>query len=172
MRIIVATNRDLEQEVRDGRFRRDLYYRLTSRIVVPPLRERLEDVPELVAHFLKHLTSEYRRRVSLSESAMQRLQSYHWPGNVRQLRSVLEGAVAQAAQGGTIHQRDLHLSDNLSGIVPDRPASLNLEDVEEWAIRHAMEQAKNVKAQAARILGINRDTLLQKLKKYGIERGE
>ncbi len=172
VRVIVATNRDLEQEVRDGRFRRDLYYRLTSRIVVPPLRDRPEDVPELVAHFLRHLTSEYRRRVSLSESAMERLQSYHWPGNVRQLRSVLEGAVAQASEGGTIHARDLHQSDTLSGVVPDRPASLNLEDVEEWVIRHAMAQTNHVKAQAARILGINRDTLLQKLKKYGIEREE
>jgi len=103
---------------------------------------------------------------------MQRLQSYHWPGNVRELRSVLEGAVAQASEGGTIHARDLHLSDNLSGVVPDRPVSLKLEDVEEWAIRHAMEQANHVKAQAARILGINRDTLHQKLKKYGIEQGE
>jgi DNA-binding NtrC family response regulator len=168
VRVIIATNRDLEYEMREGRFRRDLYFRLTSPIVVLPLREHLEDVPELVAHFLKHLSSEYRKHVTLSLSALERLQTYRWPGNVRQLRSVLEGAVALAAEDGTIHASDLHLADNLSSDVPDRPTSLNLEELEVWAIRHALAQTKNNHTQAARILGIHRDTLIQKLKKYQI----
>jgi transcriptional regulator with GAF, ATPase, and Fis domain len=168
VRVIIATNRDLEKEMREGRFRRDLYFRLTSPINVPPLRDHLEDVPELASHFLKHLTSEYRKRVSLSESALVRLQTYRWPGNVRQLRSVLEGAVALAVEDGAINASDLHLADNLSSEVPDRPASLNLEDVEVWAIRHALAQNNNNHTQAARVLGIHRDTLINKLKKYGI----
>jgi transcriptional regulator with PAS, ATPase and Fis domain len=172
VRVIVATNRDLEQEVRESRFRRDLYFRLTSRIIVPPLRDHLEDVPELVAHFVRHLNNEYRKRVTLSESALERLQTYRWPGNIRQLRSVLEGAVALAAQDGTIHASDLHLADSLSSVVPDRPASLNLEEVEVWAIRHALAQTNHNNTQAARLLGIHRETLINKLKKYAIERAE
>ena len=172
VRIIAATNRDLEQEAREGRFRRDLYFRLTSRIVVPPLREHLEDVPELVRHFLAHLSNEYRKRITLSEAALERLQTSSWPGNVRQLRSALEAAVALAADRGTIHAGDLHLADDLGAIVPDRPTSLNLEELEAWAIRHALAQTNNNNTHAARVLGIHRDTLIKKLKKYGIEREE
>jgi transcriptional regulator with GAF, ATPase, and Fis domain len=172
VRVIVATNRDLEQEVREGRFRRDLYFRLTSRIVVPALRDHLEDVPELVQHFLENLTSEYRKRVTLSEGALERLKSYSWPGNVRQLRSMLEGAVALGSDNGTIHAGDLHLADSLSSVVPDCPASLNLEEVEIWAIRHALTQTNYNNTQAARVLGIHRETLINKLRKYRIEKSE
>jgi transcriptional regulator with PAS, ATPase and Fis domain len=167
VRILVATNRDLEQEIREGRFRRDLYFRLTSHIVVPALRDHLEDVPELVQHFLNYLNKEYRKRVALSDAALERLQTFCWPGNVRQLRSVLEGAVALAAEHGTIHATDLHLTDNLSGLVTDRPESLNLVELERWAIRHALAQTNNNHTHAARVLGIHRDTLITKLKKYG-----
>jgi DNA-binding NtrC family response regulator len=172
VRILAATNRDLGQEVQEGRFRRDLYFRLTSRIVVPPLREHLEDIPDLVQHFLGHLNKEYRKRITLSEAALERLQACSWPGNVRQLRSVLEGAVALAAESATIHAGDLHLADDLLAEVADRPASLNLEEVEMWAIRHALEQTNHNNTQAARVLGIHRDTLINKLKKYGISREE
>jgi Nif-specific regulatory protein len=172
VRILAATNRDLEQEWREGRFRRDLYFRLTSQIVVPPLREHLEDVPELVAHFLAHLNNEYRKRVTLSTAALERLQTTSWPGNVRQLRSVLEGAVALAAERGVIHAGDLHLADDRLVAVSDRPASLNLEDLEMWAIRQALAQTGGNNTQAARLLGIHRDTLINKLKKYRIERTE
>src|SRR5262249_25852306 len=137
VRIIAATNRDLEREVREGRFRRDLFFRLTSRIDVPPLREHLEDVPELVPHFLELFAVEYRKRVTLSEAAHERLLTFSWPGNVRQLRSVLEGAVALAEPGGVIHAGDLHLvMDPLSSPPEDCPASLNLEELEQWAMRH------------------------------------
>jgi transcriptional regulator with GAF, ATPase, and Fis domain len=172
VRIIAATNRDLEREVREGRFRRDLFYRLTSHLVVPPLREHLEDVPELVHHFLDHLNTEYRKRVSLSEAALERLQNCTWPGNVRQLRSALESAVALAAERGTILAGDLRLADDVAAEVPDCPASLNLLALEEWAIRHALAQTNYNNTQAARVLGIHRETLINKLKKYRIERAD
>jgi transcriptional regulator with GAF, ATPase, and Fis domain len=171
VRVIVATNRDLEREIRDGRFRRDLFFRLTSRIAVPPLREHLEDVPELVQHFLDLFAGEYRRRITLSEAALERLMVFSWPGNVRQLRSVLEGAVAMAEGDAVIHAGDLHLiMDPLTNPPEDCPASLNLEELEQWAIRHALAQTGGNIMQAARVLGIHRETLGLKLKKYGIER--
>ena len=169
VRIIAATNRDLEREVREGSFRKDLFYRLTSRIDVPPLRDHPEDIPDLVRHFLDRLGVEYRRRVSLSDSALERLKAYSWPGNVRQLRSVLETAVANAGPSGVIHAGDLHLVED-SGPPPDRPPGLNLEQLEEWAIRQALARTGGNNTQAAKLLGIHRDTLINKLKKYEIDR--
>lgn len=169
VRIIAATNRDLAREAEEGRFRRDLIYRLTSRLVVPPLREHLDDVPELARHFMEHVNATYRRQVSLSEAALQRLMSYSWPGNVRQLRSVLEAAAA-LAEGGELNVGDLNLPSEVPPERTDRPPSLNLETLEEWAIREALAQTGNNNTQAARVLGIHRDTLINKLKKYRIER--
>ncbi len=169
VRIIAATNRDLEKEAQEGRFRRDLFFRLTSRVVVPPLRDHLEDVPELAGHFLAHLNSEYRRDVSLSDAALARLMSYSWPGNVRQLRGVLEAAVAMA-EGEEIRAGELYLPDEKRLAEAERPGSLNLEALEEWAIRRALEQTGHNNTQAARLLGIHRDTLINKLRKYRIEK--
>jgi Nif-specific regulatory protein len=171
VRIIAATNRDLEREVREGRFRKDLFYRLTAQILVPPLREHLEDVPELVQHFLDLFAREYGRRVSISDAAMERLMTFPWPGNVRQLRSVLESAVALAPPDTAIHAGDLHLAtDPVVGAPTDCPASLNLEALEQWAIRHALAQTNGNNTQAARLLGIHRETLGLKLRRYGIDR--
>jgi Nif-specific regulatory protein len=165
VRILAATNRDLEREVREGNFRKDLLYRLKiSTVEVPPLREHPEDIPELTAHFLAHLNAEYRRRVTLSPTALERLKLYSWPGNVRQLRSVLEAAVAMAGACGTILLGDLHLEAETRA-PSDGPPCLNLAELEAWAIRAALEQTGGNKTQAARILGIHRDTLISKLKK-------
>lgn len=175
VRIIAATNRDLDREVREGRFRQDLFFRLTSRIDIPPLREHLADVPELVQHFLELLGAEYRRDVMLSEAALERLMTYNWPGNVRQLRSVLEGALALAADGGCISASDLNLplpATQATTEAVGSPPSLNLEKIEEWAIRHALAETGNNNTQAARLLGIHRDTLINKLRKYRINREE
>jgi Nif-specific regulatory protein len=171
VRIVAATNRDLEREVREGNFRRDLFFRLTSRLDVPPLREHPEDVPELAAHFLELFAAEYHCRVTLSEAAMERLMTFSWPGNVRQLRSVLESAVAMAAPGGVIHVGDLRLAcDPLTEPPQDCPATLNLIELEQWAIRRAMAQAGGKMKLAAQLLGIHRETLGLKLSKYGIDR--
>jgi Nif-specific regulatory protein len=168
VRVVAATNRDLDREAREGRFRKDLFYRLGAQLRVPALREHAEDIPALVEHFLAKIRVEFRRRVTLSESALQRLETYSWPGNVRQLRSVLEMAVAMTEDSATIHTGDLHLSGD------DDPAdpvnTLNLEELEAGTIRRALSQTGGNNTKAAQLLGINRDTLINKIKKYGIER--
>ena len=167
VRVIAATNGDLEDAIERGDFREDLYYRFTGTIEVPPLRDHLEDVPELVRHFLDHLRGEYRHSVELSEGALEALASYTWPGNVRQLRCKLEAALAMAENHSTINASDFSLPKEDSGVeLQDRPASLHIEDVEKWAIRQAMEGAKGNQSQAARVLGWHRSTLIDKLKRY------
>ncbi len=168
VRIVAATNRDLKRECLEGRFRQDLFFRLGVEIRVPPLRERREDIPALVEHFMARLAVEYRRAVQVSDEAMKRLQEYHWPGNVRQLRSVLEHAVAMS-EGSTVEASELHLYTEGPVVMPEG-LSLNLEELEKWAIRQAMAQAHGTIVQAARILGIHRDSLRDKMKKYGIEK--
>jgi DNA-binding NtrC family response regulator len=171
VRIVAATNRDLKREIQDTRFRKDLYFRLGTAIHVPPLREHLEDVPTLAEHFLARLNLEYRRRLSLSGSALERLQTYHWPGNIRQLRSVLEAAVA-TTDGSVISPRGLErlLSDEPPSVVSEQLPTLNLDELEARAMRQALAQTGGNNTQAARLLGIHRDTLIAKMKKYGIER--
>jgi two-component system response regulator HydG len=165
VRIVAATNRDLKRQMQEGHFRKDLYFRLGTTIHVPALREHLEDIPALVEHFLNRFAVEYRRRMTVSPAALERLQQYPWPGNVRQLRSVLETAVA-TTEGEVIQVRHLHLDDP-PGLVTEQPQSLNLKDLEAWAIRQALAQTGGNKTQAARILGIHRDTLISKLKDEG-----
>jgi Nif-specific regulatory protein len=169
VRIVAATNRDLSQAVRDGRFRQDLFYRLAPVLPVPPLRDHAEDIPALTEHLLTRLAAEYHRRVTLSEAALQRLRAYRWPGNVRQMRTVLESAVALCDDRGVVHAGDLRLPDE-PGAAPGPVESLNLEALEAWAIRQALARTGGNATQAAQLLGIHRDTLQAKLKKYGIER--
>jgi two-component system response regulator HydG len=170
VRILAATNRDLERAVREGRFREDLFYRLAPVLAVPPLRDHPEDIPALVDHFLARLADEYHRHATLSEAALQRLQNYRWPGNVRQLRNVLATAVALCDDHGIVHAGDLRLPSDPGAAPGGAPESLNLEELEVWAIRQALEQANGVHAKAAVMLGVHRSTLLDKLKKYGLER--
>lgn len=171
VRILAATNRDLKREIQENRFRRDLFFRLGTSIHIPPLRDHLEDVPALAEHFLARVNAEYRRRVALSSSAMDRLQTYPWPGNIRQLRSVLETAVA-TTDGNVLSQRALDrlLLDEAPSVVSEQLPTLNLDDLEARAIRQALAQTGGNNTQAARLLGIHRDTLITKMKKYGIER--
>jgi two-component system, NtrC family, response regulator HydG len=171
VRILAATNRDLKREIQEGRFRKDLFFRLGTMIYVPPLREHPEDIPALVEHFLNRLGVEYRRRLTLSSSAMEWLQTYTWPGNVRQLRSVLETAVA-TTDGPVISLRNLDrlLLDEMPSTASDHLPTLNLDELEARAIRQALAQTGGNNTQAARLLGIHRDTLISKMKKFGIER--
>jgi Nif-specific regulatory protein len=169
VRIIAATHRDLERLVADGKFREDLFFRLcVIRIPVPPLREHPQDIPALVEYFLGKLATECGRQVRLTEAALARLAKYAWPGNVRQLRAVLENAVVMS-DGDTIDAADLLLP---APVLRDGPPSLNLEDVEAWAIRKALQLSGNNNAQAARVLGIARETLTAKRKKYQIGKEE
>jgi Nif-specific regulatory protein len=169
VRIVAATNRDLEREVREGRFKKDLFFRLTTTIKVPALRDHPEDIPALVEHILRRAEVEFRRRVTVSEPGMERLMSYRWPGNVRQLRSVLETAVALCDGHNILHAGDLRLPDD-EVAVNEVPGSLNLEELEAWAIRQALARTNGNNTHAARMLGIHRDTLISKLRRYGIER--
>ena len=168
VRILAATNRDLKRQCREGRFREDLLYRLGVEIRVPPLRQRCEDIPALVEHFLAKLAIEYRRCVRLTGAALERLQEYPWPGNVRQLRSVLEHAVAMS-DSATVDADELHLIADGSVSTPDG-LTLNLEELETWAIRQALRRAGGTLMQAARLLGIHRDTLRLKMKDKGIDK--
>jgi transcriptional regulator with GAF, ATPase, and Fis domain len=168
VRIIAATNRNLEQLVEEGKFRQDLLFRLGTCVKVPPLRDHVADIPALVAHFLPALALEYRRPVQLTEAALARLRDYDWPGNVRQLRSVLENAIAMS-DGDLIDVGDLRLDMGVPAAVA-MPVSLKLEDAEAWAIRRALRQTKGNVTQAAKLLDINRDTLSSRMRKYEIEK--
>ena len=177
VRVIAATNVDLEQRVSEGRFRSDLFFRLNVvRIVVPPMREHVEDVSALAAHFIARFNSEMKRQVrGVTPAAMELLKAYHWPGNVRELRNVIERAFILHA--GVDEIRPEHLSPELRRATPakrpDRvpsvtPDGLVLDDVERKLIVEAMERASGNQSKAARLLGVSRDPLRYRLKKHGI----
>jgi len=175
VRIVAATNRDLESEVRAGRFRADLYFRLcVIAIRVPSLRDRLDDVPELANLFLTRIGNECRRQFHFAPAAMVKLQRYDWPGNVRQLRAVIESAAVMS-------ETDLLEADAiplvLAGEEDDAPAtpqglppSLNVDDLETWAIHRALRQTGGNVSHASKLLGMSRDTLHTKIKKKSIDR--
>ena len=174
VRIVAATHRDLEKEVKAGRFRQDLFFRMkVIQIRVPPLREHPEDVPELAGFFLARVAAECRRNFKLTPAAMRKLQAYWWPGNVRQLRAVIESA-AVMSESDTLDADAFPLSGLSDPGSPapaaDVPPSLDMDAVETWAIRRALKQTGGNVSHAAKVLGISRDTLHTKLKKKGIDR--
>jgi DNA-binding NtrC family response regulator len=172
VRIVAATNRDLELGIRNGTFRQDLYFRLNVvQIKLPPLRERKSDIPILVTAFLEKFSGETMRE--MTEDAMRRLMAYDWPGNVRELENAIERAVALGS-GPFVAVHDL--PSNLQYPTSDRaPASeevLPLEELERRAILSTLRQTGGDKQAAARALGIGKTTLYRKLKQYQIEREE
>ncbi|MBN1548716.1 MAG: sigma 54-interacting transcriptional regulator [Syntrophaceae bacterium] len=176
VRIISATHRDLAQMMSEGRFREDLYYRLnTFPLIIPPLRERITDIPLLVDHFLKkHGDANHSRAKKISPQALELLLSYPWPGNVRQLESVIERAVI-LAEGDIIHETDLPLEvrhtsvSPRSGSIIDLPEEgLNLEELEKYLLARALEKSGGVIAKAARLLGLTYRTLQYRMSKYGL----
>ena len=171
VRIVAATNRDLGREAEAGRFRKDLFYRLHIPVAVPPLRDHPEDIPALAEHFLRQLGLEYHREARLTPGALDRLRDYSWPGNVRQLRSVLETAVAMS-EGGDLGAADLPLGADRRAPAEGGLPTFDLEALEAQAIRQALKACAGNKSRAARALGIHRETLLAKLKKYGIDERE
>ena len=174
VRIIAATNRNLEDEVNQGRFREDLFFRLNVfPITVPPLRERLTDVPLLAEHFLEKLG--YAQR-SLSNDVLAALRGYHWPGNIRELRNILERATILAG-GAKLETGHLGFLPGLGGArrsrLEDETASAplaGLEDAERQMIVKALEACGGNKSLAARQLQITRRVLYTKLRKYGLEK--
>jgi len=179
VRIISATNRDLEQEIKRGTFREDLYYRLNViRITLPPLRERGSDIATLAAFFItKYREASGIAVEGISKPALKLLMNYSWPGNVRQLESVIERAVLMA-EGTIIQPEDLSAEITAagaqSGIVPFElpPEGINFEEMERALITKAMERADWVIGKAAPILGLTYKTLQYRLDKHGIEKPE
>ncbi|MFO0581416.1 MAG: sigma-54 dependent transcriptional regulator [Anaeromyxobacter sp.] len=170
VRIIAATNRDLRKAVAEGRFREDLFYRLNViPILIPPLRDRREDIPLLVENFVERLALEMKKKLDgLSADALAAIMAHDWPGNVRELRNVLErGAVV--ATGTQIQVSDLGLPAR--GEAPPRPGTMaSLEEVERRHVSAVLAHTGGNVSQSARILGIDRVTLYNKMKKWGLRR--
>jgi two-component system response regulator HydG len=168
VRVIAATNRDLREFVREGRFREDLYYRLSVfELYIPPLRERGTDIELLIDHFLTHFKRQHGRpNVTLSPEARARLLGYHWPGNVRQLRNVIDSAVVMC-EGNVIGPADLGLRDTGRD---EGLGSLRLDEWERKLIQEALSRTGGSIPEAARLLGLGRATLYRKVEEYGITR--
>ncbi|HMV85023.1 MAG TPA: sigma 54-interacting transcriptional regulator [Blastocatellia bacterium] len=172
VRVIAATNKDLEKEIEEGRFRRDLFYRLNVYpIVLPPLRERTDDIEQLVAYFIERFQQKSGKRVAgISDQALRMLKTYPWPGNVRELENCVERAVIVAA-GRVINEQDLPETIRAQS-TPDQAARIELnvpmkmEDVEQLMINQTLLYTSGDKAKAARLLGIGRKTLYRKLEQY------
>jgi two-component system response regulator HydG len=168
VRVIAATNRDLETAIRNGAFRQDLYFRLNVvQIKLPPLRERKSDIPLLVCFFLEKYSEGQRLYRSIADDAMRRLMAYDWPGNVRELENAVARAVALGS-GPILHVGDL--PSNLH-FAPSEPTVSNdellpLEELERRAIFRALRETGGDKLAAARLLGIGKTTLYRKLKLY------
>ncbi len=201
VRIVAATNRDLESMVREGKFREDLYYRLeVFPIQLPPLRERIEDLPLLVAQLNERLEHEKQCSVHLSPDAIRVLSAYSWPGNVRELANLMERLAIQYPHG-LVQVRDLplkyragqetesetsvqeelhaepdsHVAAMSGGVLPQiPPGGLDLKayisEMEVALIREALQESGGVVAHAAKLLGLRRTTLAEKMRKYGLNR--
>jgi DNA-binding NtrC family response regulator len=174
-RIVAATNKDLSQAIKEGVFREDLFYRLNVfTIELPPLRERKEDIPALVEFFCRVQAQKLNRPAySLTQRALEGIVSYRWPGNVRELQNVIERA-AILAQDGPIDAE--HLPVTVESGKPGHVAlpegdvefDMEMENFERRLILHAYERTDRVKARTAKMLGIDRNRLRYKLKKFGI----
>ncbi len=181
VRVIAATNQDLEQQVLEGKFREDLYYRLNVlRIVMPPLRERGRDVVLLAQHFARGFAREFRRPAqTLSRAAEDALLAYTWPGNVRELRNVIERAVL-LGEGGTLEPGDLDslrplraqpapmTTQAVVGAIALPADGLRLDDVEKQLIVLALERTRGTQTRAAALLGLHRDQIRYRMEKFGL----
>lgn len=184
VRVLAATNRDLAGMVEQGRFRKDLYYRLNVvNLRIPPLRDRKQDIPMLAAHFLDRMSRENLTTYTLSDDALRTMIDYEWPGNVRELENSIERACALSS-GPTLHMGDLptQLQDfrlqihrakvTVIGAIEEtfgaEPEVTSLAELEKQAILSTIRQLHGDKLMAARLLGIGKTTLYRKLKDYGI----
>src|SRR5207247_8647295 len=186
LRLVTATNRDLEQLVQAGRFRSDLFYRgSVASITLPPLREIRSDIPLLADHFRQLFNQEFKKKVEAIESAaLEALQASDWPGNVRELRNVIERALI-FSDGPSLKRSDLPPLGQVDRAArgdsrPERfelPRGLSLAEAEREYIRHTLEDTRGDIQRAPQILGISRKNLWEKRKKHGLlesssDRGE
>jgi DNA-binding NtrC family response regulator len=178
VRVIAATNVDLRAALEQGRFREDLYYRLNVvPINVPPLRERMEDIPFLAMNFVKKLSAELGSVTKqISPAAIDRLLTHSWPGNVRELENTLERSLVLAA-GEVLEPADIRIEAPrnahlvAAGQAPLLPEGETLEHWEQMMIREALRRANGNKSQAARILGLTRNALRYRLSQMGMDSG-
>jgi two-component system, NtrC family, response regulator AtoC len=171
VRVVAATNRDLEEEVKAGKFREDLFYRLqVMPITLPPLRERHGDISLLASFFIDRYNGEFRKRVrGVSPAAQSQLEQYQWPGNVRELRNAIERAMLLIDRD----RLEPHDFTTLTRTVTATsfklpPGGLNLEEVERQLVVQALERAGGNQTQAAQLLGINRDQVRYRIEKFGL----
>ena len=177
VRILAASNRRLKEDVDKGVFREDLFYRLNVvHIEVPPLKERAEDIPFLVAHFVEKFRSSNRKKIELAPEVWKALYSYPWPGNIRELENTMERAMVMSSDEN-ITLKDLPdyvISEKEQAIDLDRIVPLNLalaealDQIEERLISRALNHSNNVQSRAAEMLGITRHAMHYKMKKYGM----
>jgi two-component system NtrC family response regulator len=176
VRFIAATNRNLQEAIQNGKFREDLFYRLNVvNIKLPPLREIKEDIPLLIDHFLsKYPTVKNRKKIQITDKAMEFLMNYNWPGNIRQLQNCIEGAIL-LANSNIINPENLpqqilseKVSESIQGDLQIK-SGMSLKDAEKAHILKALEQAGGNKTEAAKLLGISLRGLHYKLKEYNIE---
>ena len=179
VRVIASTNRNLEEEVDSDNFRKDLYYRLkVLPIYVPPLRERREDILLLVKHFVHKYNNEFNKNIHhIPPETEKQLLEYHWPGNVRELKNVIERAVLIATNGTLLPELVAPISSGKKAIVNNVGISgesdeeldvSSLASVEKQHIQKVLNETSWRRTEAAKILGINRTTLYNKIKEYGI----
>jgi DNA-binding NtrC family response regulator len=176
VRVLASSNRDIEQAVREGKLRSDLFYRLNVfTIVLPPLRERIDDLPQLAQMFVNHYAAQNKKDVTgVDEECMKSLQAHPWPGNVRQLRNVIERALI-VCEGRTIRKSDLPddfraATGGGDGGFIKIPLGTSLDDVEKEMISRTIEFTSGNKTRAAEILGVSAKTLYNKLERFGPDR--
>ena len=174
-RLVSACNRDPELLVQEGRFRQDLYYRLNViRIDLPPLRDRAEDIPILIEHFMRKFSGQIHRKLDgIEPEALQALMNYHWPGNVRELEHTIERVVLLGRES-RIGLQDFPPSlvvrnTNVLPLADAVAKSYTLRDLEKEYIMRVMETAGGNKTEAAKILGVDRTTLYRKLEEYKLK---
>jgi DNA-binding NtrC family response regulator len=183
VRVIVASNRNLEEAVRGSKFRQDLYFRLAIiPVTLRPLREHKDDIPALLDHFIQHYNQKFRKNIQgLTKEAEELLLNYDWPGNIRELKNAIE-RVMILAEGNRVATKYLPIRISEGGVLPVPLADgqgnggiqlpsggTSLYDVERELIRQALEQSRGNKTTAAKLLRITRDTLRYKVKKYNLE---
>ena len=175
LRVITATNRDLREAIRQGRFRLDLYYRLNVILLeIPPLRERKEDILPLATRFIESFNPRYKRRIKgVSPRAADVLLAHDWPGNARELRNIIERAMI-LEETDWVQPPSLGLQHESGKPEPDSPdlGSMPLEEAERTMLLRALEKTDWNQSEAARVLGISRDTLRYRMKKFNLKPAE
>jgi len=175
VRVVAATNRHLEDEVKKGRFREDLYYRLNVLpIVLPPLRSRSDDIPALVHYFVDAYNTEFRKRVrGVSDEAMRRLKAYGWPGNIRELRNAVERAML-LVDGDELTADQFPVTAGAGARLTEGvelpPAGIDLEQLERSLVVQALERSGWNQTHAAAMLGLNRDQIRYRIEKFKLEK--